>query len=53
MGGLQEWKKRAIQAPGETGAGLEQTVRKQLAAAAGAEYFDNRDPVRHITEDFQ
>ena len=53
MGGLQEWKKRAIQPPAEKGAGLEQTVRKQLAAAAGAEYFDNRDPVRHITEDFQ
>lgn len=53
MGGLQEWKKRAIQPPAEKGAGLEQTVRKQLAPAAGAEYFDNRDPVRHITEDFQ
>ena len=53
MGGLQEWKKRAMQPPQEKGAGLEQTVRKQLAAAAGAEYFDNRDPVRHITEDFQ
>lgn len=53
MGGLQEWKKKAIQAPPEKGPGLEQAVRRQLAAAAGADYFDNRDPVRHITEDFQ
>ena len=54
MGGLQEWKKKAVQVPGQkAGSGLEKTVRKQLAAAVGADYFDNRDPVRHITEDFQ
>ena len=31
MGGLQEWKKRAIQPPAEKGAGLEQTVRKPVS----------------------
>ena len=32
---------------------LERAVRRQLAGAAGAEYFQNRDPIYHITEDFQ
>ena len=28
-------------------------VRRQLAWAAGAEYFQNRDPLWHVTEAFQ
>ncbi|MEA4940910.1 hypothetical protein SDC9_68207 [bioreactor metagenome] len=31
----------------------EQTVRRQLSWAAGAESFQNRDPLYHITESFQ
>jgi len=31
----------------------EQTVRRQLSWAAGAEPFQNRDPLYHITESFQ
>jgi len=31
----------------------EQTVRRQLAWAAGADFFQNRDPLYHVTEDFQ
>jgi len=35
------------------GAPEERTVRRQLAWAAGAEYFQNRDPLYHVTENFQ
>lgn len=31
----------------------EKDVRRQLAWAAGSEYFQNRDPLYHITEDFR
>ncbi|MCD8390035.1 MAG: hypothetical protein LUC21_07775 [Oscillospiraceae bacterium] len=31
----------------------EQAVRRQLAWAAGTEFFQNRDPLYHITENFQ
>lgn len=52
MGSLHEWKKKAasemLSAPQP-----EKTIRRQLAAAAGAEQFQNRDPVWHITEDFR
>lgn len=52
MGALQEWKKKAV-APDQQQAQSQQVVRRQIAAAAGAEYFQNRDPVYHVTEDFQ
>lgn len=52
MGGLQDWKKRAV-APAQRPPGLEPAVRRQLAGAAGADYFRNRDPVYHVTEAFQ
>jgi len=31
----------------------ERTVRRQLAWAAGADFFQNRDPLYHVTENFQ
>lgn len=52
VGGLQDWKKKAA-APGRRPPALEQAVRRELAGAAGAEYFENRDPVYHVTETFQ
>lgn len=33
--------------------GLEQGLRRQMAWAAGTEYFQNRDPLYHVTESFQ
>lgn len=36
----------------EPAAASQKDVRRQLAWAAGSEYFDNRDPLYHITEDF-
>lgn len=53
MNGLQQRKKRAISAPQGAQSQLERTVRRQLAGAAGAEFFQNRDPIAHVTEDFQ
>ena len=53
MNGLQQWKKRAASAPRTGQPRLEQTVRRQIAQAAGAEFFQNRDPIAHVTEDFQ
>ena len=53
MNRLHEWKKQAAaqrQTPSRT---LEKSVRAQISAAAGAEQFQNRDPVSHVTEDFQ
>ena len=32
---------------------LEQSLRRQMAWAAGTEYFQNRDPLYHVTESFQ
>ena len=31
----------------------QKAVRRQLAWAAGSEFFDNRDPLYHVTESFQ
>lgn len=45
------WKKRVqmqAESPKE-----QKTVRRQLAWAAGSEFFDNRDPLYHVTESFQ
>ena len=53
MNSLQQWKKRVIPASQKPQLQLEQTVRRQLAGAAGAEFFQNRDPIAHVTEDFQ
>ena len=33
--------------------GLEQGLRRQMAWAAGTEYFQHRDPLYHVTESFQ
>ena len=33
--------------------GLEQTLRRQMAWAAGTEQFQHRDPLYHVTESFQ
>ena len=33
--------------------GLEQTLRRQMAWAAGTEQFQHRDPLYHVTENFQ
>lgn len=43
-------KRRQMQAEPPKG---EKTVRRQLAWAAGSEFFDNRDPLYHVTESFQ
>lgn len=42
-------RKNAEAAPGK----LEQNLRRQMAWAAGTEYFQNRDPLYHVTESFQ
>ena len=31
----------------------EKRVRQQIGQAAGTEYFQNRDPLYHVTENFQ
>ena len=51
MNSLQQKKRRP--APQQAQPRLEQTVRRQLAGAVGAEFFQNRDPIAHVTEDFQ
>ncbi len=53
MGGMQAWKKKKTAASRQEAPGPEAQIRRQIGAAAGAEYFDNRDPIYHITEDFQ
>lgn len=40
-------------APGPEPRALEQGLRRQMAWAAGTEYFQNRDPLYHVTESFQ
>lgn len=45
-------RKRQTQA-GPQPKGLEQGLRRQMAWAAGTEYFQNRDPLYHVTESFQ
>ena len=52
MGPLRQ-RKPAKKTAGQRQAPCEKTVRRQLAGAAGADCFQNRDPVYHITEDFQ
>ena len=44
-------KRRVSSAPAE--APLEQTLRRQMAWAAGTEQFQHRDPLYHVTESFQ
>ena len=34
-------------------AALEQSLRRQMAWAAGTEQFQHRDPLYHVTESFQ
>lgn len=53
MGGLQDWKKKVPLATSQDPAPQEKLIKRQIAAAAGTEYFENRDPIYHITEDFQ
>ena len=53
MSGLQQKRKKVQWEPEKGAPDLRRAVKHQLAAAAGAEYFSNRDPVYHITEDFQ
>jgi hypothetical protein len=47
----QIWIQKPEEVPASSPA--EQTVRRQLAWAAGAESFQNRDPLFHVTESFQ
>lgn len=53
MGPIQKRRRTAQPHPPSTGNGLEQMVRRQLAWAAGTEFFQNRDPLYHVTESFQ
>lgn len=46
------WAKKQ-ESPPAAAPTAEQTVRRQLSWAAGAESFQNRDPLYHITESFQ
>lgn len=46
------WAKKQESPPAAAPAS-EQTVRRQLSWAAGAESFQNRDPLYHVTESFQ
>lgn len=45
-------RRRAVRLPGEKKA-LERTLRQEMAQAAGAEFFQHRDPLYHVTESFQ
>ncbi len=53
MGGLNDWKRKVPQAASPENTRRDHAIRSQIAAAAGAEYFQNRDPVYHVTENFQ
>ncbi len=53
MGALNAWKKRAAAQTGQNDPPMNKAVRRQLRVAAGAEYFENRDPVYHVSEDFR
>lgn len=45
-------RRKAAERPPERG-GLEQALRRQTAWAAGTEQFQHRDPLYHVTENFQ
>lgn len=53
MGPIQKRRRTAQTCPPLAGNDLEQAVRGQLAWAAGTEFFQNRDPLYHVTESFQ
>lgn len=53
MGPIQKRRRTAQSHPPSKGNGLEQAVRRQMAWAAGTEFFQNRDPLYHVTESFQ
>lgn len=53
MSGLNEWKKKASLNAATAPQKRDRAIRGQLAAAAGAQWAQNRDPLYHITEDFQ
>ena len=44
-------RRRAQEAP--AGRSMEDTLRRQMAWAAGTEQFQHRDPLYHVTESFQ
>ena len=44
-------RRRAQEAP--AGRPMEDTLRRQMAWAAGTEQFQHRDPLYHVTESFQ
>lgn len=46
-------QKRRKVSPLQPQQGLEQSLRRQMAWAAGTEYFQYRDPLYHVTESFQ
>lgn len=53
MDSIQKRRRLAQPRAPSAGKGLEQAVRRQLAWAAGTEFFQNRDPLYHVTESFQ
>lgn len=51
---LNAWRKElALKPKREEPQALEQTLKRQIAWASGTEYFQNRDPIYHMTESFQ
>ncbi len=53
MGVLNAWKHKAANAHLPQSNALRKDVKSQLQNAAGADYFMHRDPVWHVSEDFQ
>ena len=53
MGGLNEWKKKAPLNAASAPRKRESVIRCQLAAAVGAQWAKDRDPLYHVTEDFK
>lgn len=53
MGSIQKRRTTAQPHPPSKRNDLEQAVRRQMAWAAGTEFFQNRDPLYHVTESFQ